>query len=226
MALLASFVILSAMLNLARLIVDRLRPVSTEIVEGYEHPELVEVVFRKTVAYRPAATWSEAAETVLDFGGGCGLHYKQAGSPAVRWAVVETPAMVARAQELETNRLRFFADIREAAAWLGAVDLMHSDGAVQYTADPMKTVRELCDLSAQIMLWKRVCLSEKPTLETQVSRLLLNGPGRGTWGKDKLIRYDMRTITQPDFMAAHHAYHLLSAEGGSFRLALCPRPHD
>src|SRR3954471_560356 len=98
----------------------RLFPPS-EALEGYEHPELVEVVFRKTLAYQPDGAWPEieGAQTVLDFGGGCGIHYKQASSPTVRWAVVEPPAMVRRAKEIETDRLQFFTSIEDAAKWLG-----------------------------------------------------------------------------------------------------------
>lgn len=48
------------------------------------------------------------------------------------WAVVETPAMTARASELATDRLRFFTDIDGAAEWLGYVDVMHSNCALQY----------------------------------------------------------------------------------------------
>jgi hypothetical protein len=55
------------------------------------------------------------ASSVLDFGGGCGIHYKQAKSPDVRWAVVETRMMVDRASELATDKLKFFADIAEHA---------------------------------------------------------------------------------------------------------------
>src|SRR5436190_4381167 len=88
-----------------------------ETLEGYEQPELVEIVFQKTKAYHPQNDWSEiaGASAVLDFGGGCGVHYKQARLPEVRWAVVETPAMAERARELATDRLRFFTSISEAA---------------------------------------------------------------------------------------------------------------
>jgi hypothetical protein len=67
-----------------------------ETLDGYEQPELVEVIFQKTKAYKPDSDWPEMAgvSSVLDFGGGCGIHYKQANLPDVRWAVVETPAMV------------------------------------------------------------------------------------------------------------------------------------
>src|SRR5690348_6103535 len=116
----------------------------SERLEGYEHPELIEVVFRKTQAYKPNGSWPEiaGARTVLDFGGGCGLHYKQASLSDAQWAVVETPAMVERARELETDRLRFFTEIEDAAKWLGDIDIMHSNGAIQYTSNPLAKLHQ------------------------------------------------------------------------------------
>ena len=64
--------------------------------------------------------------------------------------------MVEKAKELSTNRLQFFWDIRDAADWLGNVDLMHTDGAIQYTPDPAHALRKLCYLNAKKMLWRRV----------------------------------------------------------------------
>ncbi|MCK1719894.1 hypothetical protein [Bradyrhizobium sp. 141] len=59
-----------------------------ETIEGYENPELVETIFRKTVAYKPGGDWPLVAGlgAVLDFGGGAGLHYKLAlrQSPDIR----------------------------------------------------------------------------------------------------------------------------------------------
>ncbi|UPT88383.1 hypothetical protein HAP41_0000004395 [Bradyrhizobium barranii subsp. apii] len=106
-----------------------------EVIQGYENPELVETIFLKTINYNPDSDWPLVAgiNTVLDFGGGAGLHYKVARRqcPDIRWAVVETPAMVQRAKELGTDRLMFFERIDQAADWLGTVDLLHSNGAIQ-----------------------------------------------------------------------------------------------
>ena len=78
-----------------------------QVIEGYEHDQLVETVFQKTKAFQPAGDWPLMAgvSSVLDFGGGCGLHYKLARlqSPNIRWAVAETPAMARRASELATD---------------------------------------------------------------------------------------------------------------------------
>ena len=118
--------------------------------------------------------------SVLDFGGGCGQHYKLAKRqwPDLHWAVVETSAMARRASELATDKLRFFTDIQSAAEWLGAIDVMHSNSALQYHPDPVETLRRLCSLKATRMLWDRLALSQSHIeREEQVSFLGDNGPG-------------------------------------------------
>lgn len=176
-------------------------------LHGYENPELVEVVFRKTVAYRPQGAWPEivGAETVLDFGGGCGIHYKQAALPAVRWAVVETSAMVQRAKVLETDHLKFFTSIEDAKRWLGAVDVMHSNGAIQYTLGPLAVVRELVKTSPKRLLWYR--LNFRST-GSQISRLSDNGPGKIGGVENKKITYPVLPISEPAFHEVHSGYTL------------------
>lgn len=194
-----------------------LRLLPAETLDGYENPELVEVVFHKTRAFRPSEPWNETAKTVLDFGGGCGLHYKAAG-PEVRWAVVETPAMVKRARELSTGQLQFFTSIRAAADWLGEVEMMHSNGALQYTPDPEATLREICALGAKTMLWRRVQLSPGETQRTvQTSRLLDNGPGKISGVRDKKIRYTETRIPERTFLVFHEGYRLAERGPDSFR---------
>lgn len=184
----------------------------TQTIDGYEQAELVDVIFQKTKAFVPSGAWNAvgAASTVLDFGGGCGLHYKQANSATVRWAVVETPAMVARAKELATDRLRFFSDVVEAAAWLGPIDLMHSDGALQYVSEPAQKLNELCALQAKRMIWSRMALSDNSTEhETQSSFLGDNGPGKvGIFFKEKTVTYTKTKIPELVFLKAHHGYAL------------------
>lgn len=183
----------------------------SEILHGYEHPELIETVFRKTIAYEPCAPWPEmnGVDSVLDFGGACGRHYKEARqhSLAIRWAVVETPAMVARARELETRQLRFFTTINEACEWLGAVEIVHSNGALQYTPDPNATLRSLCDVRAKRMLWFRLLLGrEIPKM--QISRLADNGPGNLRADRRK-ISYEQTPISEDSFLEAHRDYQLV-----------------
>lgn len=197
---------------------SRLMPPS-ETLEGYEHPELIEVIFQKTARYNPSEPWPEiaGATSVLDFGGGCGIHYKQAALPNCRWAVVETPAMVQRARELETANLRFFSDIDDAAAWLGPIDVMHSNGALQYAPDPEQKLKKLCGLRATTMLWYRVIFSAGGSeRETQSSLLGDNGPGL-LEVRRKRVLYDRTRIPEDGFLLAHGDYELLNRGDDWFR---------
>jgi putative methyltransferase (TIGR04325 family) len=189
--------------------------VPPETIHGYEQPELVEVIFQKTKAYRPNSKWNESATTVLDFGGGCGLHYKEAALDA-KWAVVETPTMVHRARELATERLKFFTSIKAARDWLGHVDLMHSNGALQYTHEPEATLAELVSLRAKVMLWKRVGLSNAEEKSLQISNLKDNGPGSISI-KDKLVTYPITRIPERVFLTAHQGYRLVEQHGSEYR---------
>ncbi|MET4384512.1 putative methyltransferase (TIGR04325 family) [Bradyrhizobium sp. F1.4.3] len=184
-----------------------------EVIEGYQSEELVETIYRKTVAFRPEGDWPLVANltAVLDFGGGAGIHYKLARqkSSGIRWAVVETPAMVHRASELATDQLMFFDDIEKAADWLGSIDLMHSNGAIQYVDDPIGTVKALCAVGPAKMVWCRVPISEGSAREEiQTSFLSNNGPGQLASGSDKLVRYVRHWIPEKSFVSAHEGYRL------------------
>lgn len=189
---------------LARIL--RLLPATT--IEGYEHPELVSEIFAKTAAAEPTGEWPEirGVETVLDFGGACGIHYKLARRevPAIRWAVVETPAMVRQASQLATDNLRFFDTISAAAAWLGAVDLVHSSGALQYTPAPLDVVHELAGIGAARINWKRLFLSEEPISERQRSMLIENGPSFRF--STKAVVYERKSLSRLEFESAHRGY--------------------
>lgn len=192
-------------------------------IEGYEQPELVEEIFQKTKAFEPNHGWPEiaGAATVLDFGGGCGQHYKVARceNSAIKWAVVETLAMAGRASELATDRLRFFTSISMARDWLGVIDVMHSDGAIQYTPDPAKTLHQLCSVGANEMQWRRVFLSDIDSKrERQLSLLGENGPA-GRF-KGKAVRYTRTSIPETSFLDAHCDYQLIERGADWFRFAV------
>lgn len=209
-------------MNLIEAVHRRLRR-PTATLHGYDEPELVDLIFRKTVAFQPKELWAEVvgAASVLDFGGGCGLHYKEANSTSVRWAVVETPAMAARAEELATDKLRFFTSISDAAAWLGPIDVMHSNSALQYSPAPAWELQQLCALRAKLMLWSRLSLSFGSTeREIQTSRLGDNGPGRIQMTEEKTINIERTKIPESEFLAAHHDYTLCARGADWFRFAL------
>jgi hypothetical protein len=171
----------------------------TETLEGYAEPDLIEVIFQKTRAYDPHGDWPEMAgvSSVLDFGGGCGLHYKLARrqSPDIRWAVVETPAMLERASGLATEKLQFFAAISDAQKWLGAIDVMYSNSVLQYTPDPEDTLKRLCDLRARRMIWERITLS-RAHIEREVQSSLLGR--QRSWLVAGIEREDREIHTDQD----------------------------
>ncbi|MEN6535658.1 MAG: hypothetical protein ABFD89_18485 [Bryobacteraceae bacterium] len=202
---------------LLRRIVDRVTPLIRTPLEGYEQPELVEMIYRKTVtAPEQPASWPEmaGASSVLDFGGGCGIHYRRAAaqSAAIRWAVVETPAMAARAAELQSERLRFFSQIENAGAWLGRIDVVHSNGALQYVEDPRATLAALCDLRAPTMIWERMALSRDSDgrREIHTSHLVDSGPGAAPLGiLNRHVRLPRTILPESDFVAAHREYRMI-----------------
>jgi hypothetical protein len=198
----------------------------TQTLEGYSNPELVEVIFQKAKAFIPRDDWPEmdGVSSVLDFGGGCGQHYKlaQRQSPNIRWAVVETPEMVERASMLATDRLQFFTDLSQAKQWLGEIEVMHSNSALQYTPAPEQTLTQLCGLRASRMIWERLSLSDA-NLEREVQSSMLgdNGP-RGTLPglKEKIVKYTRIKIPEASFIRGHENYTLTDRGTDWFRFSL------
>ena len=201
-----------------------MRMFATETLTGYQHPDVVDVVFAKTMAYEPQIEWPEiaGASTVLDFGGACGRHYKEARltAPDVRWAVVETPAMVGRAKEIETENLRFFTSIPNAADWLGSIDVMHSNGAIQFAPQPPQTIAQLCGLRAAKLLWYRINFSDSADMTIQVSRLADHGPNRMRGVRNANVIVEHSRIKETDFLAAHSGYHLAARGEDWFRFTI------
>jgi putative methyltransferase (TIGR04325 family) len=207
-----------------------------QTLHGYEADRLVDVVFVKTAALigrdisdLPGAERTmlgvlfAATETrsrplrVLDFGGACGFHYFAAQRLNVPkpWAVVESPAMAARASSLETDELRFFSTIDTASNWLGGVDLMHSSGTLQYIPGPFEMLDRLLALSAPVILWSRMALTEGAA-ETSIatSTLSANGPGPMPAGiKDAVVNYSITRLPRTEFLGAHRNYRLVAEFG-------------
>lgn len=177
---------------------------------------LAESIRAKTLAYRaPAKHWPElaGARRVLDFGGGFGIHYLEALAtcPDVRWAVVETANIVNMAPQWP--RLNVVSTIDDALAWLGSPpDLIHSNGALQYTNDPASYLGHLASINAPRMLFYRTLLSPFDTFsirDIQTSRFIHHGPG-----KSPLLSrlFNWRKVYQSrDMMPASAFHRILSA---------------
>jgi putative methyltransferase (TIGR04325 family) len=199
-------------------------------IQDYEAEALIELVFQKTVAFNRTtildlSTSSERLllavslavkennrETtgVLDFGGACGVHCTSASllfpEAKLRWAVVETAAMVRRAKALETESLKFFEDIDSAKAWLGQVDMVNSNSALQYVAKPYYSAKELLKLEPKVVLWERMMLSSRETVQDfQRSMLFDHGPGPVPRNfKNRPVINKVTRVSRADFLALHH----------------------
>jgi len=92
--------------------------------------------------------------SVLDFGGGLGIHYFQLGPflPAgveVSWLVCETTAMAAEGRErFASNGLKFVSSLDEAQ---GPFDVVISSGAIQCVPDPTETLAKHAAVSDQLL---------------------------------------------------------------------------
>lgn len=192
---------------------------SSGTLHGYENPELVDYLFRKDESYATEGVWEEMAgvSSVLDFGGGFGHHYRKAlsASPDIKWAIVETAMIVSRARTIETDRLRFFTEIEDAARWLKQPDVIYSNSAIQYTDDPLRTLLALCSLRSRRMIWERVFLNDSPNRIEQISLLSQNGPG--FIFSRKRVKTVITPITERAFLEAHSGYMLAHRLNNSFR---------
>ena len=205
-------------------------------ITGYESEALTELVYQKTLAFNRiteldlgmgserlllalSIALGERAPgepaRVLDFGGACGVHYKIATLffPDVefRWAIVETPAVLQKSRSLGTASLKFYEDIASAKLWLGNVDLLNSNSALQYVEDPLRTTRQLLGLTPKVVLWERLMLSNGATHADQQRKMLFDhGPGVTPPGfKNRRVWHDITRLSRADFLAAHEPQYTL-----------------
>jgi putative methyltransferase (TIGR04325 family) len=155
--------------------------------DDHEDATIVDAVFAKTQAYRTHLATRPLASTpaiervttalglvahparelrVIDFGGAFGTHYWIAravlpSTTRLRWYVVETPAMCARGAELETEELRFVADLDAARAALGSPDLVYSDGVLQVLPDPLEALGRLVACDAPYLCVRRIGTTDR-----------------------------------------------------------------
>lgn len=152
--------------------------------------------------------------TVLDFGGGCGFHYFRV-VPTIRtplrWAVVETPTMAERANNLAQGRFQVFTDVAAAANALGRVDLVHASSSIQYVPDPLETLTGLTALRPRYFGLLRFPAWGRPSLVgLQTSPLSLNGIGPMPPDiPDRMITYPVSFTNFDDVMKLFVDYEIV-----------------
>jgi putative methyltransferase (TIGR04325 family) len=141
---------------------------------------------------------------ILDFGGGfalCHFLLRRRMPHRSRWAVVETSQTVALGKAFESEDLRFFDTIESAQAWLGEVDAVHTNGALQYHPSPEIALESLVSLGARYIALLRCALSEDiRAIQVQESLLSrqLDAPLPGGVS-DRPVRYPHISMLASDF---------------------------
>lgn len=188
--------------------------------DAYQEKELIEVIFKKTLRFKndleakPINMWVQPAYgiisllpfikqdviKVLDFGGACGAHYfhtRKFIDNKLDWNVVETPAMVQQAKELENDELTFSDNLQQRE-----VDLVFTSGTLQCVDDPFKYLRKLVALKARYIFFSRLALSTGKTLyEVHTSKLSWNGIGDLPEGyTDRDVKYPFVIPSEKEFL--------------------------
>ena len=102
---------------------------------------------------------------VIDFGGGCGIHYfaaRSAFTTSLKWAVVETKTMSEYARHVAAGAFEVYEDIESAHSALGQADLVIASGAIQYAPNPMESLDALITLRARYFMLARFPVWRKP----------------------------------------------------------------
>ncbi len=199
--------------------------------KAYQADEVIDVVYQKTLKFKedlekspnyilssvansfcsliPGIIEKEKKEiSVIDFGGACGALYFQVRNffpkaLKIRWAVVETPAMVNKAKKIENQEITFHYSMEEAIQYLGNVDIFHTSGTIQALDKPRDYLQKMVDLKAQYAFFNRVGVHKgnHDIYTVHRSKLSWNGPGELPLGfQDKWVKYPFSFMEEKFFL--------------------------
>ncbi|MDI6740345.1 MAG: methyltransferase, TIGR04325 family [Candidatus Edwardsbacteria bacterium] len=205
--------------------------------DGYQQAELLNLVREKTRIYRgslardPSRTIDNPQLTqnllvfaslgntgpiqVLELGGACGAAFFEMDTffPGIikRWAIVETPAMVATGSaSFQSDRLVFSSDLAGALKQGTQPDMVLAQGVLQYLKDPLKTLGDLAALGVRHLYFCRIMASpdiQSPLFTRQEANLSAHGPGPMPEG------FTDRVTTQPLTIVPASAFDAIPAAG-------------
>lgn len=194
-------------------------------IESYQDLDLVKMILSKNLqlrqtaalknldamSFRTIAAVGIAIEnksnfTVLDFGGGAGHHQFLAKNLFKKvkfdWTVIETDALSKAAQQgIKDEGLRFISSLSSLTK-ANNFDLIYSNSAIQYTQDPLNTLRELLNLEFGHFFITRVPLTSgsNQIVYLQESLLSQNGPGPAPKDfQDKWVKYENNIVSRDLF---------------------------
>jgi putative methyltransferase (TIGR04325 family) len=140
-------------------------------------------------------------KTILDFGGGAGYHYfiarKKLPNFIFKWLVVENRTMVRLCIKKIKYKNLFFSDSLKK---IKKIDIFFSSCAINYTKNPLETIKSIIKLKTKYLYFTRTPLTENQSLEfKQFSLLSDNAPCKINNEKEMLIDYENKIINQKKF---------------------------
>jgi len=157
---------------------------------------------------------------VLDFGGAGGQHFYeiplQYQEKISKWIIVETQEMMDANIEHAHDKLSWTTTVQLAHAIESKIDLVIASNSLQYTSDPIETLKSLMSIEATYCLISRLILTHhyKKFQFSQVSDLAINGPGPLPRGmKNSKIKYKATVESYNKFTdVLCHRYKIISSE--------------
>jgi putative methyltransferase (TIGR04325 family) len=235
--------------------VDKLFPnylsAAAECGDGYCDADIAKVIAYRTSKWKDThweqeTLWSDIATIpvlavgiaginlmarplrVLDFGGGCGVHYffaRSALALSLKWAIVETPIMAEHAAQVSEGKFEAHDNIAPAVTSLGGVDLVFTSGAVQYTPDPLATLDALIAIGAPYFVLARFPFWTQTTIGIQQDPLSMHlqsfapMPPRMA---DRTVKCPVTFVKYADvrskFQQAYDCFLLYAAPSGNYQL--------
>jgi putative methyltransferase (TIGR04325 family) len=203
------------------------------VSSGYQSPEVIDSIVQKNLQFKErvnletlsaedlkivtamgialARKKSETPICVLDFGGGGGHHYwvakKFFPKANLNWKIVETKSFCKVAsRKLENRELSFHGTIASAIELNTEMDLVFSNSSIQYTDDPMSTLRDLLGINSKIIFITRTPFSilDENFDYFQFSLASENGPGALPEGNKRLVSYRCSAIRKADVLSEFH----------------------
>ena len=138
---------------------------------------------------------------IIDFGGGAGYHFFIAKMKFpnlyLKWLVVENKIMVKLCKKKIKIKNLFFSHIFNK---IKKADVVFSSCSINYTTNPIKTVKKIIRLKTKYLYFTRTPLAENKSFKfKQISLLSENGPCKINNEKEILIEYENKIISQQNF---------------------------
>jgi|694.fasta_scaffold57356_3 putative methyltransferase (TIGR04325 family) len=192
---------------------------SSKIHNGYNNLIINKSIIKKTVLFNKLERFNKNDKNckrtikflnfvrkrnfkkIVDFGGGAGYHYfiakKKMPSFNFKWIIIENPKMVQLCnKEFKYENLFFYNSLKK----INKLDIFFSSCAINYTKNPIKTLKIISKLDAKYFYFTRTPLSENASLTyNQFSCLADNGPLRIRAEEKIFIEYQNKIINIKNF---------------------------